>query len=254
MNNPFFSIDQKTFVITGASSGIGRQSAIDFSNAGANLVLLGRDKERLSETQKMCNTGRKCNIYCCDLTDISTMEQVGGRIVAENGLIDGMLYCAGIEKTLPYNKLTSADYSRIFDVNVVGAVNLLKYLTKKGVRAEHAKYVIVASITAVIGRPGVSAYAASKGALVSLVKTLSLEMAQKGLTINCISPGTILTPLMMKMMESLTPEQQEERRSGFPLGLGTPSDVSNTAMFLLSDAARWITGQNIIVDGGYTVR
>ena len=254
MNNPFFSIDQKTFVITGASSGIGRQSAIDFSNAGANLVLLGRDKERLSETQKMCNTGRRCNIYCCDLTDVSTMEQVGGRIVAENGLIDGMLYCAGIEKTLPYNKLTSADYSRIFDVNVVGAVNLLKYLTKKGVRAEHAKYVIVASITAVIGRPGVSAYAASKGALVSLVKTLSLEMAQKGLTINCISPGTILTPLMMKMMESLTPEQQEERRSGFPLGLGIPSDVSNTAMFLLSDAARWITGQNIIVDGGYTVR
>ena len=79
-------------------------------------------------------------------------------------------------------------------------------------------------------------------------------MKQKGLTINCISPGTILTPLMMKMMESLTPEQQEERRSGFPLGLGTPSDVSNTAMFLLSDAARWITGQNIIVDGGYTVR
>ena len=254
MNNPYFSIDQKTFVITGASSGIGRQSAIDFSNAGANLVLLGRNKDRLSETQKMCIPERRCNIYCCDLTDVSTMEQVEGLLVAENGLIDGMLYCAGIEKTLPYNKLSSVDYSHIFDVNVVGAVNLLKYLTKKGVRAEHAKYVIVASITAVVGRPGVSAYAASKGALVSLVKTISLEMAQKGLTINCISPGTILTPLMMKMMESLTPEQQEERRSGFPLGLGTPSDVSNTAMFLLSDAARWITGQNIIVDGGYTVR
>ena len=254
MNNSYFSIDQKTFVITGASSGIGRQSAIDFSNAGANLVLLGRNEERLSETQKMCNPDRRCNIYCCDLTDVSTMEQVEGMLVAENGLIDGMLYCAGIEKTLPYNKLSSVDYSHIFDVNVLGAVNLLKYLTKKGVRAEHAKYVIVASITAVVGRPGVSAYAASKGALVSLVKTISLEMAQKGLTINCISPGTILTPLMMKMMESLTPEQQEERRSGFPLGLGTPSDVSNTAMFLLSDAARWITGQNIIVDGGYTVR
>jgi NAD(P)-dependent dehydrogenase (short-subunit alcohol dehydrogenase family) len=100
----------------------------------------------------------------------------------------------------------------------------------------------------------VAAYAASKGAIVSVVKTLALEMASKGMTINCISPGTILTPLMQNMMESLTEEQQAERKAGFPLGLGHPSDIANTAMFLLSDGARWITGQNIVVDGGYTSR
>ena len=105
-----------------------------------------------------------------------------------------------------------------------------------------------------VGRPGVAAYAASKGAIVSVVKTLALEMATKGMTINCISPGTILTPLMQNMMESLTEEQQAERKAGFPLGLGQPSDIANAAMFLLSDGARWITGQNIVVDGGYTSR
>ena len=251
--NPL-TIEGKTIVITGGASGIGRQCAIDFSNAGANLVLLDINEEQLEITKGLCNPHVKCSCYRCDLTDAEGLEAIVSQAVAENGLINGMLHCAGIEKTLPYNKLTSADFDRIYSVNVVGAMNLLKYLTKKSNRAENAKYVLIASITAVVGRPGVAAYAASKGAIVSVVKTIALEMASKGMTINCISPGTILTPLMQNMMESLTEEQQKERKAGFPLGLGQPSDIANTAMFLLSDGARWITGQNIVVDGGYTSR
>lgn len=253
VKNPL-SIEGKTIVITGGASGIGRQSAIDFSNSGANIVLFDINEEQMAVTKGLCNPEVNCRYYRCDLTDSGGLEAVVSQAVAENGLIDGMLHCAGIEKTLPYNKLSAADYDRIYSVNVIGCMNLLKYLTKKSNRAENAKYVLIASITAVVGRPGVAAYAASKGAIVSVVKTLALEMAQKGLTINCISPGTILTPLMQSMMESLTDEQQAERKSGFPLGLGLPSDIANTAMFLLSDGARWITGQNIIVDGGYTSR
>jgi NAD(P)-dependent dehydrogenase (short-subunit alcohol dehydrogenase family) len=253
VSNPF-SIEGKTIVITGSASGIGRQCAIDFSNVGANLVLLDINEEQLVVTKSLCNPAVSCKWYRCDLTDADSLEPLVKQIAADNGLINGMLHCAGIEKTLPYNKLSSADYDRIYSVNVVGAMNLLKYLTKKGVRSENAKYVLIASITAVVGRPGVAAYAASKGAIVSVVKTLALEMASKGMTINCISPGTILTPLMQNMMESLTEEQQADRKAGFPLGLGQPSDIANTAMFLLSDGARWITGQNIVVDGGYTSR
>lgn len=252
-NNPL-SIEGKTIVITGGASGIGRQCAIDFSNAGANLVLLDINEEQLAVTKGLCNPEVKCSFYRCDLTDADSLEGIVKQAVEDNGLLSGMLHCAGIEKTLPYNKLSVADYDRIYSVNVVGAMNLLKYLTKKSNRAEHAKYVLIASITAVVGRPGVAAYAASKGAIVSVVKTLALELAPKGMTINCISPGTILTPLMQNMMESLTEEQQAERKAGFPLGLGVPSDIANTAMFLLSDGARWITGQNIVVDGGYTAR
>lgn len=253
MYNPF-SLQEKNIVITGAASGIGRQCAIDFSNAGANLVLLDINGEQLAETKGMCSTSVSCSCYTCDLTDAKSLENLIKVIVAEGGPVSGMLYCAGIEKTLPYTHLSDLDYERIYSVNVVGAMNLLKYLTKKNNRTTDAKYVLISSITALVGRPGVAAYAASKGAIVSLVKTLALEMASKGLTINCISPGTILTPLMKNMLDTLTEEQQAERKSGFPLGLGRPEDISNTAMFLLSDAARWITGQNIVVDGGYTVK
>lgn len=251
--NPL-SIENKTIIITGGASGIGRQCAIDFSNAGANLVLLDINEEQLGVSKGLCNPAARCNCYACDLTNEEAVESLFKTIVAENGPLDGFLNCAGIEKTLPYNKFSTADFARIFDVNFVGAMNVIKCLSKKSNRGENLKIVLIASITAIVGRPGVAAYAASKGAVVSAVKTMALEMAPKGININCISPGTILTPLMQNMMDSLTEEQQEERKSGFPLGLGQPSDIANTAMFLLSDGARWITGQNVVVDGGYTAR
>lgn len=253
MKNPF-SIEGKNIVITGAASGIGRQCAIDFSNAGANLVLLDIDEDNLIISKELCNSSIQCNVYKCDLTVEEAVETLFKTIVSDIGTIDGFLNCAGIEKTLPYNKFSSVDFTRIFDVNFIGAMNVIKCLSKKNNRGNNLKIVLIASITAIVGRPGVTAYAASKGAIVSAVKTMALEMATKGININCISPGTILTPLMQNMLSSLTDEQQEERKAGFPLGLGNPSDIANTAMFLLSDAARWITGQNIIVDGGYTSR
>ena len=174
--NPL-TIEGKTIVITGGASGIGRQCAIDFSNAGANLVLLDINEEQLEITKGLCNPHVKCSCYRCDLTDAEGLEAIVSQAVAENGLINGMLHCAGIEKTLPYNKFSSADYDRIYSVNVVGAMNLLKYLTKKSNRAENAKYVLIASITAVVGRPGVAAYAASKGAINAAVHVFAKELA-----------------------------------------------------------------------------
>ena len=250
--NPL-SISGKTILISGGASGIGRQCAIEFAKAGANIVLLDINEDQLSVTKSLCTPNVTCSYYKCDLTDDSTIPELFKHIVAENGVIDGFLHCAGIEKTLPYNKFSSADFAKIYDVNFIGAMNIIKQLSKKSNRSDKLKIVLIASITALVGRPGVAAYAASKGAIVSAVKTMALEMASKGININCISPGTILTPLMQNMLETLTEEQKEERISGFPLGLGMPSDIANTAMFLLSEGSRWITGQNIVVDGGYTI-
>lgn len=254
MINPL-TIEGKTIVVTGAASGIGRQSAIDFANAGANLVLLDLNAEALEATKAECQqAGVKCFAKACDLTNAISIPTAIDEAVAAVGPINGLLHAAGIEKTLPFNKLTSEHYQRIYAINVISAMNLVSVLSKKKNRGENAKYVLISSITAIVGRPGVNAYAASKGALLSAVKTMALELAPKGVTINCISPGTILTPLMQKMLESLSEEQREERKAGFPLGLGRPSDIASTAMFLMSDGARWITGQNIVVDGGYTSR
>jgi NAD(P)-dependent dehydrogenase (short-subunit alcohol dehydrogenase family) len=135
---------------------------------------------------------------------------------------------------------------------VLSAFEIIKYLSNKKYRNDYTKIVLISSITSVIGRPGTLAYASSKGALVSAVKTLALELASKHININCISPGTIMTPMMEQFMSTLTENEREARLSGFPLGIGYATDISYTSVFLLSDAARWITGQNIIVDGGYT--
>lgn len=249
------SIEGKTILVTGAASGIGRQCAIDFAAAGASLVILDLNAVNLESTRRDCESyGAKCYAQACDLTDSAELPRIIDSAVAELGPIDGLLHAAGIEKTLPFNRFTTVDYERIYAINVISAMNLVSVLTKKKNRGENSKYVLIASITALVGRPGVNAYAASKGALISAVKTMALELAPKGSTINCISPGTILTPLMENMLASLSDEQRAERTSGFPLGLGRPSDISATAMFLLSDGARWITGQNIVVDGGYTSR
>ena len=247
MYNPF-SLEGKTILITGASSGIGAQCAIDCSKMGAKVVLLARNEERLQNIIENCNG----TYYSFDLNNLEGIKELILKIVKENGPLDGFIHAAGIEKTLPIKNLKVADYESINRVNVLSAYEILKYITNKKYKGPILRIVLIASITSVIGRVGTLAYSSSKGALVSGVKTLAAELAPKDININCVSPGTILTPLMQEFMASLTEEEREKRIQGFPLGLGKPEDISQACIFLLSDAARWITGQNIIVDGGYT--
>lgn len=248
-----FSLDGKTIVVTGASSGIGRECAIRFCKFGARLVLIGRNLEELKITASLCDQ-TKCTFYSYDLTDLSGIGQLVSNIVQDNGPVSGFLHAAGIQKTMPYSHCSLEDYHNVMDVNFISSMELIKHLSKKSNRTPTASFVLISSITAIVGRPGVVTYAASKGAMVSAVKSLSIEIAPKGMKINCISPGTVMTPLMTSMMESLTEEQRQKRKEGFLLGLGQPEDIANAAIFLLSDASRWITGQNIIVDGGYTIQ
>ena len=114
--------------------------------------------------------------------------------------------------------------------------------------------VLISSISGVIARKGLSAYAASKGALISAAKVMAMEMAPREVRVNCVSPGTILTPMMQKALNAMKEEDRKKRVEGFPLGLGKTTDISNACIYLLSDASRWITGQNIVVDGGFTAQ
>ena len=254
LSNDPFSLSGKTILVTGASSGIGRECAISFSKRGANVILIGRNQEGLLSTVNECAKNVDCAYYVYDLANLSGIGQLVSEIVEKHGPINGFLHAAGIQKTLPYTHSSIDDFHNIYDVNVLSAIELIKFLSKKNNKGFNPRYVLISSITAIVGRPGVVAYSASKGAMVSAVRTLSIELAAKGITINCISPGTVMTPLMESMMESLTEEQRQKRKEGFLIGLGQPSDIANASIFLLSDASRWITGQNLIVDGGYTVQ
>lgn len=250
MEKPF-SLSGKNILITGASSGIGRQCAIDCSKAGATIVLMGRNADRLNETFQLLAQGNHHKVQT-DLNDLGSIKPTMESIIEQVGALDGFVHCAGIEKTLPIGSIKPAVFEEIYRVNALSAFEIIRYLSRKSNFNPAGSIVLISSITSVVGRPGVTAYSASKGAVVSAVKTLALEFAKKKTRVNAISPGTVLTPLMENYLSHISAEERAKRESGFPLGLGEPSDISTVVVFLLSDASRWITGQNLIVDGGYT--
>lgn len=253
MNINPFDIENRRILITGASSGIGRQCAIDCSKVRAKLVIIGRNKERLEETLNLLDgTGHK--MICADITQFEDISRYINETVSENGAFDGYVQCAGIEKTQLLKNLKPKDYEEVYNTNFVAGVNILKTLSKKGNYQNGFKTVLISSITASIARIGTLAYTASKGALVAAARELAVELAPKGINVNCISPGTILTPMMEKVLDEMSEADRLKRIDGFPLGLGRTEDISSACIFLLSDAARWITGHNLIIDGGYTAK
>ena len=249
--NPF-SLEGKTILVTGATSGIGRQCAIDCSLMGAHVVAVGRNQERLSEVVNvMAST---CVGYSYDFADLEGIKDFITTVVDENGKLDGFIHAAGIETTNPVKLLKPDDYEALYRVNCLSAFEIVKNLCGIKTFNKGGSIVLISSISGVIARKGLSAYAASKGALISAAKVMALEMSLREIRVNTVSPGTILTPMMQKALEAMKEEDRNKRVKGFPLGLGQTTDVSNACIFLLSDASRWVTGQNLIVDGGYTIQ
>ena len=251
--NPF-SLEGKIILVTGASSGIGRQCAIDCSKMGATVILVARNEKRLKETQKEMQQSERHSYYSIDLGQPDRIKELVETIVITHGKLDGFIHAAGIEKTLPVKLLSIDDYETLFRVNTLSAFEFIRCFSNKKFFNDNGRIVLLSSITSIIGRGGVAAYAASKGAMVSAVRSMALELARKGICINCVSPGTILTPMMQDFLSTLSEEDYKKRIDGFPLGLGEVTDVSQLCLFLLSNASRWITGQNIVIDGGYTSR
>lgn len=251
MNNPY-SLKNKTILITGASSGIGRQCAIDCSKMGAKVIIVARNEERLKETlNEMQGSNHSFEIF--DLNNLQQIKDFISSIVIKYGKFDGFIHAAGIESTKPIKLLKTDDFETTFRINALSGIEFVKHLSSTKNFNKSGSIIFISSITGVIARTGVAAYSASKGALISASRVLALELSKREIRVNCISPGTILTPLMENFLSSLTEEQRKARVSGFPLGLGKTTDVSLACIFLLSDASRWITGQNIIIDGGYTI-
>jgi NAD(P)-dependent dehydrogenase (short-subunit alcohol dehydrogenase family) len=252
--NPF-SLEGKSILITGASSGIGAQCAIDCSKMGAKVILIARNEERLKSVLSQC-VGEIHAYYLADMAEIvdKGAKPLLEQIVSEHGKLDGFIHSAGIQKTAPLKLLSMKDYEEVIKVNTLSAFEMLKYLSNIKYMNAGGHIVLIASITGVIGRSGLAAYSASKGALISAVRSIALELAQRGICINCVSPGTILTPLMQAYLDTLDENKKMQRVDGFPLGLGKTTDISNACIYLLSDASRWVTGQNFVIDGGYTAR
>lgn len=249
-----FSLSNKTILITGASSGIGRSCAVQCSKMGASLLLMGRNVDELNRTVSELQPGTKVEIIVADFSKMVDLELLIAEKIVTIGKIAGFIHCAGVEKTLPLKKQTSEVFQSIFDINVLAGFELAKIISLKKYKAEKASFVFIASVAGMVGESGKTIYSASKGAVISGARSMSMELARSDIRVNSISPAMVKTPILEKMFDGIGEEASQNIIKKHPLGIGEPEDVANACVFLLSDAAKWITGTNLVVDGGYTAQ
>ncbi len=250
MNHPF-DLTGKRILVTGASSGIGRAVAIECSKLGAELILLGRNEERLVDT--LANlTGDNHKYFILDFTKKNDFEGLN-ELISTHGKLNGLVHCAGITSTLPIKSISAERLQSAFETNVFGAFELTKWFTKKTVIHETGGSVVfIASVMGIVGEVGKSLYSMTKGALISGSKSMALELASRKIRVNCISPGVVLTPMVENGVYANDDNLFQKVKDLHPLGLGKPEDIAHSVNFLLSEASQWITGTNIVVDGGYS--
>ena len=246
MNDSFnpFSLNGKTVLITGASSGIGRGIAIACSKMGARLVLNGRNETGLRETHALLS-GELHQIAIGDLTDYTILE----KMVSSLPPLDGIVHCAGIGQRVLCKQLNEQDIDLVMDVNFKAPVMLQTELLKTKKMNKKSSIVFISSIASESPTFGNAMYCASKGAINSYANCLAIELAPRQIRVNVIQPAMVWTNLIFK--GGITEEDLREDEKKYPLKrYGTPEDVANLAIYLLSDASSWMTGSSIKLTGG----
>ncbi|NCA76740.1 MAG: SDR family oxidoreductase [Alphaproteobacteria bacterium] len=250
-----FSLSGKKILVTGASSGIGRSVAIECSKSGAEVCMLARDSFRLQETLDMLKPGNH-QWASIDLNKYDLIESVIENFVKISGPVNGVVHAAGIEFSAPFNLTKPVHFEKLFSINLISAFELSRILVQKKYMDSSmgGSIVFISSIRALFGQEGSLAYSSSKGALSAGTRSLALELSKKRIRVNAILPSIITTPMTQKLFDSIPEETYNTMLNQHPLGFGSPTDVSLTCIFLLSDASRWMTGTNLILDGGFSAR
>lgn len=240
----------KKIVVTGAGSGIGRETAIVLSQLGARVIMLDLNEDGLNETFAVM-VGTEHIIKTCDITNYEDLPALVKGIVEVTGLIDGLVHCAGISSRKPLNVLKAKGFQKVMDVNFYSFVELTRLFAKKSNLNNGASIVVMSSISSIKGYKAKSEYCVSKAAVDAFVRCMALELADRRIRINSVMPAEVLTPMAQKackMNEAFgTPDFNS------PLGPTMPYEVANTIAFLLSDATKTITGTSILIDGGATI-
>lgn len=244
-----FKNDQ-IFIVTGASSGIGRGIAVSLCNEGATVVGIGRNENRLIETKKLCQNPENFFLEVKDLTlDIENLPQYVTELKNKYGKFQGLVCSAGVVAIEPFMMLEYTTMQELFNINYFVPMQLMKgFLDKRNILKENVTIVAIASIVTYLMEKGMSQYVASKSALKNSCKTIAKEYVNRGIRINTISPADVETP-MTKSIEEI----REDRSTVYPLGQTTTKDISSMALFLLSDNAKHITGEDFVINGGLIV-
>jgi NAD(P)-dependent dehydrogenase (short-subunit alcohol dehydrogenase family) len=249
-HNPL-DLSGKLVLVTGASSGIGRATAVLLSRLGARVALGGRRVEALEETRAALE-GEGHLAAAFDLADVDAIPAWVKRLAGEAGTpFAGLVHSAGVSRSTPIRVVNRANIDDILVPNLHATLALLRGVSAKGVGAEGCSIVLMSSVAGVAGTPGLVTYSASKGAIHALVRSAAQELGGKRMRVNCVAPGYVLTPMLEGAKESLPGNFQALADRHF-LGFARPEDVAVSIAYLLSDAARTITGTSIVIDGGYS--
>lgn len=248
--NPF-SLEGKTILVTGASSGIGAETAIECSRLGANVIVTGRNEIRLQETYNRLVSDSAIQKHRLFFADLTSEEDL---ISLVDGIdpIDGLVNNAGVNRVKPVSFIKNEDLEFVYKNNVFSCVNLTRLLLKKKKLKRNGSVVFTSSVSAFFNAPGRALYASSKAAVTSFMRSLAVELADKGIRANAVHPGMVETKMIA---ENLTEEELKNNLKEYPLNrFGKPKDVAWAVIYLLSDASSWITGTSIVVDGGFMLK
>jgi glucose 1-dehydrogenase len=252
MTAPNFGLEGKTVLITGASSGIGAAIAVAMTGAGAQVVLVGRSQERLDRTRaEVERVGATPVVVVADLTEEDAPRRIIEETLAATGSIDALVHSAGIFEPVPFLEATLESFDRQWTVNVRAPYALTQAAVPHMER--DGSILFISSIAGHVGFPSSVAYCASKGAVELMARALSMELAPAGIRVNAIAPGNVRTPMNEHLLAS--PEYEATMIERTPYGrVGVVDDIAPVAVFLASDAARYIHGESLLVDGGWAAQ
>ncbi|MDR2162842.1 MAG: SDR family oxidoreductase [Clostridiales Family XIII bacterium] len=238
-------------VVTGASSGIGAETSKMLLASGYSVVAAAR---RESELEMLYGDEQNALVMPWDLSDRSSIGDFAKATRDRIGPIRGLVHCAGMERTLPVHMTKISKIEDVFALNTYAAMCLVGAFSRKGMATVAASFILISSLAAHEGAPGKSIYAASKSALEGFACAAAAELSERGIRINCVAPGVVETRMVSGFIEQLTDGQRSALLDGYPFGIGRPEDVASFITYLVSDKARWLTGQTFILDGGHLTR
>jgi NAD(P)-dependent dehydrogenase (short-subunit alcohol dehydrogenase family) len=241
----------KTAIVTGGGSGIGLAITEKFISAGIKTIIIGRDAEKLNKAK--ASLGELCIPVAGDLSNLGSIPGLVESIIQEHGIIDTLVNNAGINMKKEFLDVTDEDFQKIILTNLTAVFVLSREVVKHMVANGSGSVINISSMASQYGIPKVIAYSASKSAIEGMTRAMATELSPKGIRINCIAPGFIATAMSAKALDS-DPERKGKALGRTPMGyLGQPADIGDAALFLASDAAKYITGVVLPVDGGNSI-
>jgi NAD(P)-dependent dehydrogenase (short-subunit alcohol dehydrogenase family) len=239
-------------ILTGATSGIGFETLKQLVENNHTVFAIGRDFSKIDSFIQ--DNKKQIKKYVFDFVTVQDIVKLFLDFDLNDEKFDGLIHCAGIEETIPLSLYTPDKIKQIYDVNVFAGIELLRHFTKKKYSNDGASVVFLSSVMGVLGQPGKIGYCSTKAAVLGMVKAGALEFAKRKIRVNAVLPGVVNTPMTQNLFAQIGKERIEQITEMHPLGLGNVEDVVPAILFLISENSKWITGQNFVVDGGYSIQ